>query len=102
MIKEIIENIEDISQEKDLDEVKGNRDVADKKQGKKLAKARSKAKCKGNMSPHKVDGKNKFVCKPKDKEKARTAKKARKKLMKSAAGKKSLKVAQDTKKFRKE
>ena len=89
-----------------IDEIKGNRDAKDKKIAKFTAKARQKAvkKCSDSQSPHKVDnggGKVRFVCKKKDKDKARKASKRMKKFNKTSKGKKSKKVAQATKSFRK-
>ena len=95
-----------LKKSEEIDEVKGNRDPKDKKIAKFTAKARQKAaaKCGDSQSPHKVDnggGKVRFVCKKKDKEKARKASKRMKKFNKTAQGKKAGKVRKATKDYRK-
>ena len=86
-----------------VDEAKGNRDTHDKKIAKKVAKARGKVHCGDSQSPHRVGNGTpvKFVCKKKDKEKARKVSKRMKKFNKTAKGKKSGKIRLATKKFRK-
>ena len=94
MLREILEEI---------DEIKGNKDPKAKKHAKKVAQARSKVKCKGNMTPSKIKDTGtvvKFKCTPKDKVKARKMVKVRKKFNKTAGAKKATKKSQLTKKFR--
>ena len=90
--------------ESDLEEAKGDRDMKHKKVAKKTAIARSKAKakCSSSQSPQKAPGKKiRFVCKTKDKAKARETSKRMKKFNKTSAGKKAKKVRKATKDFRK-
>jgi hypothetical protein len=92
MIKEIIQ------------EIIGNRNQHDKIIAKKKADARRKVKCSDNTSPHLIktgETSFRYVCKPKDREKARKLSKAKKKQYKTTQGKIAIKKAQDTKKFRK-
>ncbi len=103
--KENKENKVTFKLKKDVDEARGNRDAKAKKVAKKVSKARSKvsSKCADSQSPHKVSKPGKparFICKTKDKAKARKTSKRMKKFNKTAKGKKSGKVRQATKKFR--
>lgn len=88
--------------ESSIDEVTANKDKAAAKMAKKKAIAKSKVKCKGNMTPELVPGpKMRYKCTPIDKEASRKASKARKKFAKSGAGKQAAKAAAKTKEFRK-
>lgn len=85
----------------DIEEVQGNRNVKDKKRAKIIAKAKSKVKCKGNMTPELIPGRKiRFKCTPKDKVRAKKASIAGKKRAKTALGKKAVKVAVKTRAFR--
>ena len=86
-----------------INEIKGNHDTKDKKIAKLKAKAKSKVHCTGDMSPHLVSANGttfRYVCKPKDKEKARKMKKIIKRISHTTKGKMARQKAQDTKKFR--
>ena len=94
MLKEILEEI---------DEIKGNKDPMAKKQAKEVSKAKHKIKRSRNTTPSKVKTSGaavKFKCTPKDKVKARKMSKVRKKFNKTADAKKAVKKTVLTKKFR--
>ena len=80
---------------------KANRDQKAKKMAKKVAIAKKKKKCSGNMTPSvsKVGNQVKVKCTPKDRTRSRTARKAAKRMVKSDRRKRSAK-ATATRKFR--
>ena len=86
-----------------LEKILGNRDPQAKIDAKKKAKAKSQIKCPDNMTPHLVStNPYRYICKPKDKKKARLMKKIIKKvkIQNPQQFKKKYQKAQDTKDFR--